>query len=83
TYTPFNADLSGSNHISMNSRTSSPGTDSPFINEARMVLEYFKILLIKKVKKFFKILKSFLKYIFKYLVTVLRTISRGHYRIDK
>ncbi|MDU2438727.1 MAG: replication initiation protein, partial [Staphylococcus epidermidis] len=44
TYTPFNADLSGSNHISMNSRTSSPGTDSPFINEARMVLEYFNYL---------------------------------------
>ncbi|MDU0401781.1 hypothetical protein KF7HA_00081 [Lactococcus lactis] len=44
TYTPFNADLSGSNHISMNSRTSSPGTASPFINEARMVLEYFNYL---------------------------------------
>ena len=28
----------------MNSRTSSPGTASPFINEARMVLEYFNYL---------------------------------------
>ena len=43
-YLVFNADLSGSNHISMNSRTSSPGTASPFINEARMVLEYFNYL---------------------------------------
>ncbi|MBK0084441.1 RepB family plasmid replication initiator protein [Lactococcus sp. S64] len=44
TFSPFNADLSGSNHISMNSRTSSPGTASPFLNEARMVLEYFNYL---------------------------------------
>lgn len=43
TFTPFSADLTGNTSISLTKRTSS-GKTSPFIDDARIVLEYFNYL---------------------------------------
>lgn len=43
TFTPFSADLTGNTNISLTKRTSS-GKTSPFIDDARIVLEYFNYL---------------------------------------
>lgn len=43
TFTPFSADLTGNTSISLTKRTSS-GKNSPFIDDARIVLEYFNYL---------------------------------------
>ncbi|MBK5077684.1 conserved phage C-terminal domain-containing protein [Lactococcus lactis] len=43
TFTPFSADLTGNTSISLTKRTSS-GKISPFIDDARIVLEYFNYL---------------------------------------
>lgn len=43
TFTPFSADLTGNTSISLTKRTSS-GKTSPFMDDARIVLEYFNYL---------------------------------------
>lgn len=43
-FTPFSADLTSNSSISLTKRTSSPGKPSPFINDAKMVLDYFNYL---------------------------------------
>lgn len=44
TYTPFHSDLSGGNHISSKARITSSGKISQFINDSKLVLEYFNYL---------------------------------------
>jgi len=44
TFTPFSSDLTSNTGISMTKRTSSPGKTSPFIDDAKKVLDYFNYL---------------------------------------
>ena len=43
-FTPFKEDLAGSKHLVVNSRTSSPGKQSPFLEDAKSVLSYLNYL---------------------------------------
>ena len=44
TFTPFSSDLTNNTGISLTKRTSSPGKTSPFIDDAKKVLDYFNYL---------------------------------------
>lgn len=44
TFTPFSSDLTSNTGISLTKRTSSPGKTSPFIDDAKKVLDYFNYL---------------------------------------
>jgi hypothetical protein len=44
TFTPFSSDLTSNTSISLTKRTSSPGKTSPFIDDAKKVLDYFNYL---------------------------------------
>ena len=43
-FTPFSADLTGNSSLAFTKRTSSPGKTSPFVEEAKRVLEYLNYL---------------------------------------
>lgn len=43
-FLPFKDDLPNNNHIKVNSQKTKPGTESPYLKEAKRVLEYFNYL---------------------------------------
>lgn len=50
-FSPFKDDLPNNNHIKINSQKLKPGTESPYLQEAKRVLEYFNYLSMLKFEE--------------------------------